>query len=65
MKAERKSFLQIILLVGFVIILIRLFPIFIRLIEVAAFDLIRFWWVVLILALLGWLVYVLRKRNPG
>lgn len=63
MQSQLRGILQLIFLIAFVILLIRFFPFVVRIGEAAAIGLLQFWWVVLILALGGWLVWVLRKRN--
>lgn len=65
LKQQSRGFLQLIFLLVFVFILIRFFPILIRLTQMAAMGVVEFWWAVLILSLGGWLVWVLRKRNSG
>jgi hypothetical protein len=63
MKLRSSGVLQIAFLLGFCFLLLRLFPFLIRLGEGAAVSIQRFGWVVLLLALAGWLIWVLRKRN--
>jgi hypothetical protein len=65
MKAQLRGFLQILFLLGFVLLLIRFFPIMFRLLEAAAIGIREFWWAVLVITLGVWLVWVLRKRNSG
>ncbi|MEK7689767.1 MAG: hypothetical protein AAB425_01975 [Bdellovibrionota bacterium] len=65
MKNLWRGIFQILFLVLFTGLLIRFFPLAIRVSEMAALGLREFWWVVLGLALAGWLVFVLRKRNSG
>lgn len=65
MKSQLRGFLQVIFLLAFVWLLVRLFPFLARLSEAASFSLRSFWWVILVLALGGWLIWVLRKRNSG
>ncbi|MGK5086201.1 hypothetical protein WDW86_01475 [Bdellovibrionota bacterium FG-2] len=63
-----RGILQILFLVGFVLLLLRFFPLVVRLGDAAALGVrgvVEFWWVVLLLALGGWLIWVLRKRNSG
>ena len=43
----------------------RFFPLAIRLAEGAAVGIREFWWAILVLALSGWLIWVLKKRNSG
>jgi len=65
MKNQQRGILQIIFLLVFVALLIRLFPLAIRIAESAALGIRQFWWMILILSLGGWLVWVLKKRNSG
>lgn len=65
MNRKLRGFVQIFFLAAFVFLLIRFFPIAIRVTEAAALGLREFWWLVLILSLAIWLVFVLRKRNSG
>lgn len=65
MQSQLRGFLQLVFLFAIVFLLIRFFPFVVRIGEAAAMGLRQFWWVVLILALGGWLVWVLRKRNSG
>ncbi len=57
--------MQIISIVMFILVLIRVFPLVVRIGDVAAISLRRFWWGVLIVALGGWLIHVLRARRSG
>lgn len=65
MKMQIRGFLQILFLFAIVLLLIRFFPLAIRMTEAAAMGIRQFWWLVLALALGGWLIRVLRKRNSG
>jgi hypothetical protein len=62
MRPEARRLIRTLILVGFVFFLIRFFPIAIRAIEAAALGIREFWWVILIFALGGWSVWVLKKR---
>ncbi len=63
MARQARGILQIAILVGIVLALVRLFPLLVRAGEAAALSIVKFWWIVLILALGGWLAWVLNKRN--
>ena len=47
------------------IVLCVIFPSVARVVEGAAMDLRRFWWLVLVVGLGLWTVWVIKKRNPG
>jgi hypothetical protein len=65
MRRRAQGVFQLVLLILFVIVLVRFFPLAVRVVEGAALGIRQFWWVVLGFALGGWLVWVLRKRNSG
>lgn len=65
MKSQIRGFFQILFLLAFVFLLIRFFPLAIRFAEAAAIGIREFWWAVLVLAMGGWLIWVLRNRNSG
>jgi hypothetical protein len=65
MRAQLRGFLQLLFLFAVVLVLIRLFPVVVRIGGAAALSLRALWWVVLIFALGGWLIWVVRKRNSG
>jgi hypothetical protein len=60
-----RSALQVSFLLGFILLLVRFFPYVAIIAEGAALGIREFWWAILILALSGWLIWVLRSRNPG
>lgn len=65
MNRTVRGLIQLLALVAIAFGLLRLFPLMLRLSEIAALSLGSFWWVVLALALGAWLIWVLRKRNSG
>lgn len=65
MNRTLRGLIQLLALVAIAFGLLRLFPLMLRLSEIAALSLGSFWWVVLALALGAWLIWVLRKRNSG
>lgn len=65
MKRQLRGFIQILLLAAIVFLLIRFFPFAIQMAEAAALGVRQFWWLVLCVALGGWLIWVLRNRNAG
>ncbi len=58
-----KGVVQTVALLIFVFILIRLFPLAVRVGEAAALGLREFWWGVLIIAFVGWLIYFFSKKR--
>mgnify|MGYP001574457054 CR=1 FL=1 len=65
MKRYYRSIAQVLLLATVAFLLIRFFPIVIQMTEAAALGIRAFWWMILVFALGGWLIWVLRKRNSG
>lgn len=65
MRSYWRGIIQLIVLGVFALLLIRFFPFVARIGEAAVMGLREFWWGILILALGGWLIWVLRKRNSG
>lgn len=54
--------LQAVILVAIILGLILLFPRALAFVEMAARELRYFWWVILLLALAGWLIWGFKKR---
>ncbi len=65
MRRQLNGFLQLLFLFAVVFVLIRLFPLAVRLGGAITPGLLEFWWIVLIFVLGGWLIWVTRKRNSG
>ncbi|MEK6580343.1 MAG: hypothetical protein AABZ55_14045 [Bdellovibrionota bacterium] len=65
MKSQLRGIIQILFLGAVVFLFLRFFPIIARFGEAAALGLREFWWLILVLSLGAWLIWVLRKRNPG
>ena len=63
--AKLRNFFQIVGFVLFALLLIRLFPVVFSLVARAGVAAMSLWGAVLVVALLGWLVWVFRKRNAG
>jgi uncharacterized membrane-anchored protein len=53
---------QVLLLVAVIVGLIFVFPRAFAFVEMAARELRYFWWVILLLALAGWLIWGFKKR---
>jgi hypothetical protein len=54
---------QVLLLVAVIVGLIFVFPRAFAFVEMAARELRYFWWVILLLALAGWLIWGFKKRS--
>lgn len=63
MNARWKGYLQLILFFAFAALLIRFFPIAARIAQGAAMGIREFWWAILILALGGLSIWVLRRKR--
>jgi hypothetical protein len=64
-RVRVRTALAVVIPIGLAIALIVAFPAVARFAEGAALSLRRFWWLVLIGALAGWLAWTLRSRNPS
>jgi hypothetical protein len=62
MTSRGRTFLQLAILVGVIGGLILLFPGALAFTEMAARELRYFWWLILLLALAGWLIWGFKKR---
>lgn len=62
MSPRRRAFFQFGTLVAVAIGLILLFPAAARFAEMAARELRYFWWLILLLALAGWLIWGLGRK---
>ncbi len=62
MNPRGRAFLQIIVLVGVIGGLIFIFPKAYAFAEMAARELRYFWWLILLLALAGWLIWGVKRR---
>jgi hypothetical protein len=62
MNPRERAFLQIVILVVVIGGLILIFPKAYAFTEMAARELRYFWWLILLLALAGWLIWGFRKR---
>jgi len=63
MNPKFKKFLNVVLLILVGILLIRIFPLVFRLVEGMAMEIGRFWWVVLILVVVGFVFFVMKKQK--
>jgi len=64
MKPRLRATIQLLVLVGVVALLFILFPRTLAFVELAARELRYLWWLVLLVALAGWLIWgVGRKRK--
>lgn len=59
-----RTLFQVGLPIALAVILFAVFPATLRFVEGAAISLLRFWWVLLAFGLIGWVVWMLQKRNP-
>ena len=62
MNPRGRAFLQIVILVVVIGGLVLIFPKAYEFAEMAARELRYFWWLVLLLALAGWLIWGFKKR---
>lgn len=62
MNPRGRAFLQVVILVGVIGGLILAFPRAYAFAEMAARELRYFWWLILLLALAGWLIWGFKKR---
>jgi hypothetical protein len=62
MSPRARLALQVVTLVVIILGLIFLFPRALGFVEMAARELRYFWWVILLLALAGWLIWGFKKR---
>ena len=63
MRRQYQVLFSILGVVLFAVVLGFIFPRVMIFVEGAALSILRFWWVVLIVALGSWAVWVLNKRN--
>lgn len=64
MTPRQRAILQILVLVGVLVLLVRLFPPALVFVEKAAAEIRYFWWVILLVALAIWLIFGIgRNRN--
>jgi len=62
MNPRHRATLQFLALAGVVAVLLLLFPPALRFVEMAARELRYLWWLVLLLALAGWLLWGATRR---
>jgi hypothetical protein len=62
MTPRGRTFLQLAILIGVIGGLILFFPSVLAFTEMAARELRYFWWLILLLALAGWLIWGFKKR---
>ena len=62
MNPRARLIWQVLLLVAVILGLIVVFPRAFAFVEMAARELRYFWWVILLLALAGWLIWGFKKR---
>jgi hypothetical protein len=62
MTPRGRTFLQLAILIGVIGGLILFFPSALAFTEMAARELRYFWWLILLLALAGWLIWGFKKR---
>jgi len=58
-----KGFVQLIIFVLILLLLIRLFPLLLRVVNAAGLSIVTFWWVILVFALAGVFIWALRRRS--
>jgi hypothetical protein len=65
MNPRVRGCLRLLVLLALFVLLFLLFPVMFRFAEGAARSVVRLWWLVLLLALAGWLIWGLgRKPKP-
>ena len=62
MNPRWKLFFQLVFLILVIVGLILLFPRAFAFVEMAARELLYFWWLILLVALAGWLIWGFKKR---
>lgn len=62
MNPRWKLFFQLVFLILVIVGLILIFPRAFAFVEMAARELLYFWWLILLLALAGWLIWGFKKR---
>ena len=62
MNPRWKLFFQLVFLILVIVGLILVFPRAFAFVEMAARELLYFWWLILLLALAGWLIWGFKKR---
>lgn len=62
MNPRTRLILQLVILVVVILGLVLIFPRAFAFVEMAARELRYFWWVILLLALAGWLIWGFKKR---
>ena len=62
MNPRWKLFFQLVFLILVIVGLILIFPRAFAFAEMAARELLYFWWLILLLALAGWLIWGFKKR---
>ena len=63
MTSRSRAFVQFAILIGVIGGLILFFPRALAFTEMAARELRYFWWLILLLALAGWLIWGFKKRR--
>ena len=63
MRLRSRGILKLLIFLSVVFLLIRLFPLVVRLTESAAMSIRQFWWLILVFAMAGLVTWVLRKRH--
>ena len=63
MTSRGRAFVQLVILIGAIGGLIWFFPRALAFTEMAARELRYFWWLILLLALAGWLIWGFKKRR--
>jgi hypothetical protein len=63
MTSRGRAFVQLAILIGVIGGLILFFPRALAFTEMAARELRYFWWLILLLALAGWLIWGFKKRR--
>jgi hypothetical protein len=65
MTPRNRGILQFGVLLGATVVLLLLFPAALRFVEAAARELRYLWWLILLLALGGWLIWGVGRRPKG